>query len=250
MRSFGCTRRRSGTALRIPPPAEANRLARCFGCTRRTPGVSCQKFLKDSKGNFFQKVSFGAPPLWHFLFADKGYCPLSIFFCATLLKRKRRTVESDDGMERVTFSFLLCKLHTFTIPQALTRQLPLHKGAFSYFLRTLRECPLLLARVTIGRPPALACSLRRCRAGSLYRGSFLGVRTLQRTFCLFRRARACSRRSLYLIRRYFSELLNNLESSKKRLHAWRDCGTIKAEKRRLFAAVTAETEKENRNGDF
>ena len=81
-------------------------------------------------------------------------------------------------------------------------------------------------------------------------GSFLGVRTLQRTFCLFRRARACSRRSLYLIRRYFSELLNNLESSKKRLHAWRDCGTIKAEKRRLFAAVTAETEKENRNGDF
>ena len=81
-------------------------------------------------------------------------------------------------------------------------------------------------------------------------GSFLGVRTLQRTFCLFRRARACSRRSLYLIRRYFSELLNNLESSKKRLHAWRDCGTIKAEKRRLFAAVTAETEKENQNGDF
>ena len=24
--------------------------------------------------------------------------------------------------------FLSCKLHTFTIPQALTRQLPLHKG--------------------------------------------------------------------------------------------------------------------------
>ena len=81
-------------------------------------------------------------------------------------------------------------------------------------------------------------------------GSFLDVRTLQRTFCLFRRARACSRRSLYLIRRYFSELLNNLESSKKRLHAWRDCGTIKAEKRRPFTAVTAETEKENRNDDF
>ena len=93
-------------------------------------------------------------------------------------------------------------------------------------------------------------SIRRSHASSLYRGSFLGVQTLQRTFCLFRRARACSRRSLYLIRRYFSELLNNLESSKKRLHAWRDCGTIKAEKRRLFAAVTAETEKENQNGDF
>ena len=50
------------------------------------------------------------------------------------------------------YLFLLCKLHTFTIPQALSRQLPLHKGAFSYFLRTLRECPLLLARATIGRP--------------------------------------------------------------------------------------------------
>ena len=26
-------------------------------------------------------------------------------------------------------SFLLCNFHTFTIPQALPRQLPLHKGA-------------------------------------------------------------------------------------------------------------------------
>ena len=34
--------------------------------------------------------------------------------------------------------FLFCKLHTFTIPQALPRQLPLHKGAFSYFVRTSR----------------------------------------------------------------------------------------------------------------
>ena len=28
------------------------------------------------------------------------------------------------------YLFLLCKLQTFTIPQALWRQLPLHKGAF------------------------------------------------------------------------------------------------------------------------
>ena len=32
------------------------------------------------------------------------------------------------------------------------RQLPLHKGAFSYFVRTLREYTLLLARAIIGRP--------------------------------------------------------------------------------------------------
>ena len=38
------------------------------------------------------------------------------------------------------FSFLSCKLSAFTIPQALTRQLPLHKGAFE-FVRTLRETP-------------------------------------------------------------------------------------------------------------
>ena len=47
--------------------------------------------------------------------------------------------------------FLFCKLHTFTIPQALSRQLPLHKGAFG-IVRTLRECTLLLARANIGRP--------------------------------------------------------------------------------------------------
>ena len=32
--------------------------------------------------------------------------------------------------DRNYLSFLLCKLHTFTIPQALSRQPPLHKGAF------------------------------------------------------------------------------------------------------------------------
>ena len=32
--------------------------------------------------------------------------------------------------DRNYFSFLLCNLHAFTIPQALARQLPLHKGAF------------------------------------------------------------------------------------------------------------------------
>ena len=53
--------------------------------------------------------------------------------------------------------FLFCKLHTFTIPQALSRQLPLHKGAFSYFVRTLRvtschrgrrlQCTVCLAKI-------------------------------------------------------------------------------------------------------
>ena len=33
--------------------------------------------------------------------------------------------------------FLFCKLQAFTIPQALARQLPLHKGAF-WFVRTSR----------------------------------------------------------------------------------------------------------------
>ena len=32
--------------------------------------------------------------------------------------------------DRNYLSFLLCNFHTFTIPQALPRQLPLHKGAF------------------------------------------------------------------------------------------------------------------------
>ena len=36
-----------------------------------------------------------------------------------------------------TIFFLSCKLQTFTIPQALSRQLPLHKGAF-WFVRTLQ----------------------------------------------------------------------------------------------------------------
>ena len=36
------------------------------------------------------------------------------------------------------YLFLLCKLQTFTIPQALSRQLPLHKGAFE-FVRTLQK---------------------------------------------------------------------------------------------------------------
>ena len=34
--------------------------------------------------------------------------------------------------------FLSCKLHTFTIPQALSRQPPLHKGAFG-FVQTLQK---------------------------------------------------------------------------------------------------------------
>ena len=153
----------------------------------------------------YRRGAFHMPPLVGFSTPHSGGALLSLP-CV----RGGAALRAAKGLylTKTIFLFLFCKLHTFTIPQALARRLPLPGG------------------------------------------SFLDVRTLQRTFCLFRRARACSRRSLYLIRRYFSELLNNLESSKKRLHAWRDCGTIKAEKRRLFAAVTAETEKENQNGDF
>ena len=32
-------------------------------------------------------------------------------------------------LTKTIFLFLFCKLHIFTIPQALARQLPLHKGA-------------------------------------------------------------------------------------------------------------------------
>ena len=67
--------------------------------------------------------------------------------------------------------FLFCKLQAFTIPQALARQLPLHKGALGLcehckltcgaswappptgFVRTLRVRTLPTAGATNGRPP-------------------------------------------------------------------------------------------------
>ena len=72
--------------------------------------------------------------------------------------------------DRNYFSFLLCKLSAFTIPQALPRQLPLLGGAFGLcehckltcgaswappptgFVRTLRVRTLPTVGATIGRP--------------------------------------------------------------------------------------------------
>ena len=65
-----------------PPCGGADRLTRYFGCARPMLGVSCPKVFRGFKGGFFQKAPLNASLLWHFLFADKGYCPLSIFFCA------------------------------------------------------------------------------------------------------------------------------------------------------------------------
>ena len=53
------------------------------------------------------------------------------------LCKGRCRAERGGGVVPDLLLFLSCKLQTFTIPQALTRQLPLHKGAFG-IVRTSR----------------------------------------------------------------------------------------------------------------
>ena len=191
-------------------------------------GVSCQKVFAGVKRGLFSKS-----PLLRVSFTAFSFC--FFFFCATLLKRKRRTAESDDGKERVT----LRQAGGYELSQSDNR---LHLRCW---VRTLQAD----LRGVVGAAPYRVCANIAGTYLVHRRGGHWSPAHLQRLNSVGGHS-ICPRRSLYLIRRYFSELLNNLESSKKRLHTWRDCGTIKAEKRRLFAAVTAETEKENQNGDF
>ena len=64
------------------PAAPCGRLAAgrtglyaALGAHAQSPASTVEKFLKDSKGNFFQKVSFGASPFRHFLFASFSFVP-------------------------------------------------------------------------------------------------------------------------------------------------------------------------------
>ena len=50
-------------------------------------------------------------------------------------------------------SFLLCNFHTFTIPQALPRQLPLHKGAFFVCANIAKKFCCFRRAGAYGMPP-------------------------------------------------------------------------------------------------
>ena len=93
-----------------PPAAGAPAVRLAGWCTTlgaHTQGSAtvAEKFLRDLKGAFFKKPPFRAPAagnrvsmfaagmfVWHFLFASFSFS----------LKRKRRTMESDRTIDRVT----------------------------------------------------------------------------------------------------------------------------------------------------
>ena len=99
IRCFGCTRppfrRQSPKSFCGAPCGAANRLIRYFGCTRPPfRRQSPKSFCGSLRGGFFQKAPFSrAATAFSFCF---------FFFCAYLLKRKRKTMKFDVGMERVT----------------------------------------------------------------------------------------------------------------------------------------------------
>ena len=82
------------TDRHLRPPAAG--LSELVGRTQRKHGICRVKIFEGVKRGLFIKSPLLRAPaagnrvsmfaagmfVWHFLFADKGYCPLSIFFCA------------------------------------------------------------------------------------------------------------------------------------------------------------------------
>ena len=90
------------------------------------------------------------PPLvWNFILTTGG-----ALYEPPLCKGRCRALRGGGVVPDTNYLlFLLCNLHTFTIPQALSRQLPLHKGAFGLCEHCKQTCGASCACGVVRQPP-------------------------------------------------------------------------------------------------
>ena len=117
-----------------------------------------------------RRGAFHMPPLYGISFQQRGGALLSLP-CV----RGGAALPRGGGVvpDKSYLLFLFCKLYTFTIPQELPRQLPLHKGAF---LGLCEHCKLTCGASWAPPPTGFVRTSREtfCRRG----------RRLQCTVCL------------------------------------------------------------------
>ena len=82
--------------------------------------------------NLTPSGAFHMPPLYGISFQQRGGALMSL----PCVRGGAALPRGGGVVPDTNYLFLLCKLQTFTIPQALSRQLPLHKGAFE-IVRTM-----------------------------------------------------------------------------------------------------------------